>query len=1108
MLQPVQCEADGSPGSPSATTPAPRESPEQAAGSSPGSEDAAAPIYRDRYQEVRGGTTEVNAGPLRMTGTDRSTREAFGAVTRQEAGTVVDTLDGRAMARELRSHIETLRQEAGYFDDAERERCTALLAELDAQGPNVSGEFVLAMARRDGVGAPLDPDDYRVVAESSTLTERQRTPTNIGTTTTMARQQPTDGGGSSRQVRTTATRTNVADGSRSTSRTDARTETAADGSRATDTETGSTTVTINEGVRVRRERSDTHQEVDATGETTRDSGVTVGVGGGLTADDDGNLGATTSFDADLTEQVGNVERTAALSGSTRVTGEGAEVSGEGSLGVAQDGVSLGVKVSPSGRLRVVVSEVPHSDPKAYRLEVSLRLGVSGQLTGGAADAANLNSGSANINAGASGTLAYSHTLSAAETVRYLAQMAVADSGREPSMRMTELSLLANAGRAQGQAGSMADAARAAVANPDAARSMAVGDQISLTTEVTGGAGVSGTAGSGADAAQGTGALSLGGGASATARWRRELTVTPKNTAAGPRTDIKIEFVDTYGTNRHANGGAGGATAQLDEESEGSTGSGLTLRLDPAAPNFDAIYREIANVATREQLLRLRGRRDILALTTSSRDSGAAEEGLTTTIGAAGASLAVGETAASSQSREIGPEGLSGEAEGSLATSTTLAVGDTTLLSNTDTSTTRGRANHDGSARIQIERSEADNDPLRTAREGAAAIAERSIVENGAHAVSRSPLAHLRAVMAQQFAHVQGVQLDEPDLEKLRVRAANSRNWGRARALHADTDWIEAWDGLAHQLRHPDTEPDEMQINADVAKNLACIRHLARFTSQWGHHAHTSLINVLRRWGQAGARGEELGERYEWPASLSDQRADYESLTENVRTLRQKLRGFGADAAGFGQATRYIVRLGTQTEELRVAVRQHSDAFDSTAALEEMTAHLDQQRLGIQREHQRYLAWQRRHAGEADVDEAGQQEAEPEVADTAGIQRDERTQLARQMAQHKRSEHSVFQRVRALGGNLSSSQIVELSHIYQELRSSYRHWITKIERLRGLYQEANVAVSDWKVSWRHRVGDRSPDYEPEIRTAIQVYQGAGGSANDTVVADLWRISGSF
>lgn len=816
---------------------------------------------------------------------------------------------------------------------------------------------------------------------------------------------------------------------------------------------------------------------------------------GATLADDGTAMSTTSGSRQVERRhADGSTTTVGVSGSTSVGQD--RVEGQADLRVqeTEGGVTAGVTVSPSGKLRVQVSRIEGTNPPRFQLVVTLSAAVRARGTLGTSEAGSTG-GRGHASANAGGSLTFRHRLSAEETRRYIREMHRADRGVEPEWGLPEFRALLRSARATESGGdaSLGDVVAATMGGSLADMAeLSEGDAVELTTE----AGFEG--GAGADAGSAT--EGVGVSASMGTQWQRKLSRTIIMVDGQRRVRIAVDLEQTTTASGDARVAGGGASAGAGGTITRGTGEGVTMVLDPTNPSHAAIYAAAVDVSDRAALRRLRASATRLGVLGARRESTTETDASRVRVAAGAVGIQTGDTSTYEESREVGPEGVSGSAEGSRGQTAALAVGDTRVLHGGTTGTTRGSVDDEGRVEVDVEDTTTANDPARVARRVARQAAERA--EDGELGAASQALAGLRSVLSEEFTHVRGIRLTE--LDTLTQRAGHARNWSRARAPRPDRDFILAWRALAGRIRHPAVRADERNVDPDVARKLAIVRALANFTRQWGTDATASLRNVMRRWGRRISTDDDIGEAYEWPSSLAASRTQFGRVRSQVRELDRRLRSM--DASG---RRRHCRALAKRLQDIQRAINDHAGDFDDAAVRTEMLDRIDGMITTIQR--RRRAEETRRAAGGGEREADDREPSEPTDATEDPVQAAlvEVRSLERSLLRNARAGKGLLSRLNGLEeGYVSTDDTIQASRLFRQLLDVYGRMIPKIQRLRRNYRTAGVPAGEWKVSPPHQTRQRSTRYEPQISRAVHIHERLFGYGHSPTVGALWQLNGRF
>lgn len=171
-------------------------------------------------------------------------------------------------------------------------------------------------------------------------------------------------------------------------------------------------------------------------------------------------------------------------------------------------------------------------------------------------------------------------------------------------------------------------------------------------------------------------------------------------------------------------------------------------------------------------------------------------------------------------------------------------------------------------------------------DGAASLDVTSSTENSGIALSKpdgwaaleSPGKAVTDALTTKRTAMQGLHLDDGDLEQLVLRAHDGAKWRAcARQVLASADAGRDWDILREALVAPRESTDEELSEAQL-------RALTLFVSKHGSDATALLQAVSRHWEDVGGKGPDLGYVDEFPAELAEERTAFDDVLAGVADL--------------------------------------------------------------------------------------------------------------------------------------------------------------------------------------------------------------------------------
>jgi hypothetical protein len=611
-----------------------------------------------------------------------------------------------------------------------------------------------------------------------------------------------------------------------------------------------------------------------------------------TVDDKGELirGTTTSS----TRGVG------VIAGADGVGGYGT-VSGDASRTLAK-GVKVGVSGGLDGRFTVNVVEVPGS-PGTYQIVLTISLGAKLGTSGSVKRGSDV-TGSGSVSGTASGsiTASYVHVLPEAEAQKYLAalQSITATSATDLYHELGILRIAATEGD-DAAIGMLRGLQAGVLHDPGAAAALPEGDSVTLTTE--GRLGASGTAG----ASGGGRGLSVGGGVSAggSMTWTAARKGGAVLLTGTPASDT--------GWNASATGTYGIGSMGYGEEHKRSSSATYSFLLDPASPQYNALYQQIISASGAAELAAVAAAHPELV---------------------AGTSVTTGRSETDTTTAGLGPFGLS-IADGS-ARSTTTATDAAHQTTVTQTGTATGAigftvggvtgANYNENASI-------------TTKVGPGSVASGDVSKSTSESdwsatlkkVAEHPWDSIKGIFTgdtklAQDTDVAGMKLSDADYTRIALTAYDPKAWERAYVeAGALTRGIDDW--RACRSRIVRAQADFKVLSAALADFVA------------GGTDRAAVVRLVVR----GLGSAEGGSRYEWPGELSGQKSVYEALVDGDP--------FGPldaaqQAGNYDLAGRVAADGVAKLDKLIAAMQAHEGKFRDATAFGEMLQNATERRAEL------------------------------------------------------------------------------------------------------------------------------------------------------------------
>ncbi len=569
------------------------------------------------------------------------------------------------------------------------------------------------------------------------------------------------------------------------------------------------------------------------------------------------------------------------------------VGGDASQTLAK-GVKVGVSGGLDGRFTVNVVEVPGSAPTAYQIVTTISLGAKLGMSGGVDRA-----GSGSVSGSASGavTATYVHLLPEAEAQRYLTALNNIRAAPVGGL-YRELDILGTAVKDGDEAAvAMLRGLSAGVLDdPRAAAGLGEGDSFTLKTEGKVGANAS------VGARGGGGGIGASGGVSAGASMTWTLA------RRGGKVVLTGAPASETGWNASGTGSVGIGSMGYGEEHKSSSSPTYTFVLDPNAPEYDGLYR---------QIMAANGAAGLAAIATAHPElvSGSAMtvgHGETDTtsagLGPFGMSLTSGTNR--STTTATGPKGETFTETGSGTGGASFTLGGVTAASYSEGESITTTVGPDKTAKGDVNTSTSESDWWKTIKD----VAEHPLASVTGLFTGTTKLA--------QDTDVAGMKLSDADYARI--------------AAAAETD---AWRKVFTSVRHiADWNQCQARVIAAKGDRKLIATALADFVAGDSSERAMMVQQIVR--GRGSAIG---GARYEWPGELAAQKAVFESLVDGdplseITTAQE--------AGNYDQAGRLAAAAVSKLDALVAAMRANEDKFLDAASFGEMLRRVGERRAEL------------------------------------------------------------------------------------------------------------------------------------------------------------------
>ncbi|MBE1583632.1 hypothetical protein H4W80_001890 [Nonomuraea angiospora] len=676
--------------------------------------------------------------------------------------------------------------------------------------------------------------------------------------------------------------------------------------------------------------------------------------------------------------------------------------------------------SVAGNARVVVkaTRVEATEPPAYQLMVTVTIGASGTVGGGAGRKGTANA-SLSVTGSVTGT--FVHRFTEEETRRYLGDLARDGSGgAEQELRI--VNLVARGG--VDDARQLLTTLAAPLSAAEAAR-LGEGDQASLEARK----GLGGSLG-----VSGAGRSPVG----AEVSYSRSRSLKRTVARRGGAVLVTVEVVSESAKSIGASGSSGAVSGGLSYGRTTSEGRAVTFRLNPGDPDYQNRFDRILAVDGAAELAALAAA-DPTRVAGTETGSGWSTT-LTPKVGVAGLEASISTTHSFSEKTvadETGTHRLfAGATGGGLKAG---AASGPQLEYQTEQAVTAavGPGN------------KATGDVSTTTSETDLGVSARAL----ASAADQSPIASALKLatggskLLQSRTEVIGMKLSDDDFAAI---ASISREPGR---------WNHAFRGRIASFQ--DWQRLGRRIAAAGGDREAMSRALAEYASD-NDGASDAVQAVVRPQGQA-----EGGVRYDWPAELAKEREAFETIVVGDRVAQLRAR---AAAGAFEEA-----QAGLKADNLRLdraarAITAASEQFTDVAAVAEMLRRIGDRQTEIRAELRRLktaLA-----PAPAQKETVGPPPAPAPDADAMEERNARIRSLIPALLTLRDQERAVFAEVRKELEHppwYRGPDVIAAIQSLNKLKPVYTQWDPLVDRLREVFRE------------RGEDGSRADGYAPDRRT---------------------------
>ena len=904
-------------------------------------------------------------------------------------------------------------------------------------------------------------------------------------------------------------------------------KTQADGSTHTETAAGKPTtsgsVTVGGGAATyQREESSGWSKTGAEGKPVSGSKTTKGSDRSFVASDKDGVGFKSGQSSKVATTTGQITDEASKDAHVGITDKG--LLGDASIGKKRTGEKYQgeVKASADGAFLIEIKP-PEADanPPRYAVITTIRAGLALNANAGTKkkegpDADEGKKVSASAAGTASATMVYTHLLSLDEAKAYLGaadKTEAAAPGAATDASYPEFGILAKLKLlAEGEEGA---SPAAVLGSSDTAARMQSGDSVELVLS----AGVSGKlAASGRDKTRGAGAEVSGG-----VSYTRTLKVE-----RGDKAEVKLTvgFVDTDKLAGSVSGTLEGVTASVGASRATAEGDQYEFALDTALPDYQSCYQLILGAWTREQLKALGGNEQIKQHITKATASDSHATGVEGSVGVAG--IAIGSGQERSGSRELSKTALGHEAKYTGATTDKFAISPgVDAFAVRQTNSTTGTVDSKGQLSAELTTKTEATDLGTTLANAGTTIKEWFGIKEGKEVkttdvlkgvVEKTPGERVKELLEKTYIRLAGYKLSPQDVQTVIARAADQTKWMHCSASYHVLDPMRS---LRAELLDPSIDPalvpdKDNASQLERAGALARAKALADFMEATGGDGMETMVNMLRYWGagmQTESTAVDLGTRYEWPATLGEERTQFEKAQAQVSALADRLTQL-LGQPGPVEKGREVVEKIVKTLDAVFAAVGASAAIKSERARAEMLDEIGKAKasaIAERKEFENLAIEYEKAAGDSRVAAGEKPGPLPAVeadvlADKTPAERLATERIATLLVElvgFKAKEREMFAAAREVmtrwgGGGMPAQE--EMS----SLRELYEFWTMKVLELRETYTTAKVPKADWKVSNGPDDRRHTASTEPFVDGMIDVWK-EGGGENYQVVgwASIWR-----
>jgi hypothetical protein len=785
-----------------------------------------------------------------------------------------------------------------------------------------------------------------------------------------------------------------------------------------------------------------------------------------------------------------------VDGHIGITDKG--VLGDASAGFKQSDGELEVqaKATADGAFLIEVLP-PDEDSKLYRIVTTVRVGVGGGFGFGDKKEEDgtgpQSSVSASLKVGAS--MVYTHAMTYEQAQRYMAEADRAEAAKasEGNAEFPEFGMLAKLEAFAG--GETSAHPLAALGSSSSVTSMAPGDSVQLAL----------SANAEMKLALAPGGSAKGFGADGSVAEGKSRTVTVAKDKDG-MVIVTVGFVHTAKLAGGLSAAPEGITAKVGGSQAKSDGDEYTFKLDPGLADYEACYALILGTWSRDDLKTLGDAEPIRGHVERKKTTQGHKDGRTAAIGGAGFMFNSGTSQQGSSEISKTPDGPEAKISGGQSQSASFAIADVNTVGVTHTDTATSTVDSKGNLSTDLQTANSETDISKTLSNAGKTIkgwfgfheggeTKASDVIKGAF--EKTPGERMKELLEKQYTRLSGYKLTEADMMLLVHRAEDQHKW-----MAACASWpaLEPMEKQRGDLLTPNVDmawerkqADEQQI--ERATKIAIAKSLADFMESSGESGMEAIVNVMRNWGATfnkASTADDIGLRYEWPASMAKHRATYEKAEKVLSQASKIAEELLQDPNGKAKWHELSDKLISDLDSVHAALVGTRDVHDERARVE-MVNDVSKKKAALAAANSyfdRATVVKPITAGDSQKDATAAET--PRASDVQALTQmfaNERiTTLLVDLAGLKMRERELFSE----GYKTATSDFSKLdAHVtVRRLYDLYEIWVTMIKELRGQYALVNADPKSWQVSFGPSSKKHTASTEPYVEGMIDIGKTAG------------------